>query len=113
MKLGGRYAIHLHKDGELFSFLPGDEVPDWAAKQIHNPQAWEEVADEPETSEPEPEPVEPAVEPQPEHTGGMPPKSGAGATRQVWADYAEAQGITVDADWKREDIIAAVEKAGH
>lgn len=108
-KLGGRYAIHLHKDGELYSFLPGDEVPDWAAKQINNPQAWEKVADEETEPEPEPAPAEPAaVEPRP---GEAPPKSGAGATRQVWADYAETKGITVDPDWKREDIIAAVENA--
>lgn len=98
MKLGGLYAVHLHHDGVLHSFLPGDELPSWAAKRIDNPL----------TREATPTPTE---EHEPEPTGGMPAKTGPGATRQAWEDYATSQGIEVDPDWKREDIIAAVEAA--
>lgn len=99
MKLGGDYAIHLHgNDGLLHSFLPGDELPDWAAARIDNPYT-------------RPAPT-PAGEPAPRPDGDMPPRKGAGATRQAWEEYATTvRGIEVDPDWKREDIIAAVEAA--
>lgn len=108
MKLGGQYAVHLHKDGELHSFLPGDDVPDWAAKLITNPLAWGDA--EPTVPDPDHEPDrEPATGPV--ERDGVPAKSGVGSSRQAWADYAESKGIEVDPDWKREDIIEAVEKA--
>lgn len=31
------YAVHLQKDGVTETFLPGDEIPAWAAKKITNP----------------------------------------------------------------------------
>lgn len=34
------------KDGEMQSFGPGDDVPGWAAKQITNPSAWGDEAEE-------------------------------------------------------------------
>lgn len=107
MQLRGQYAVHFHKDGVLHSFLPGDEVPEWAAKLITNPLAWGE--DEPEPAQT----VEVTVGAGGEGGShdGVPSKSGVGSSRQAWADYAESQGIEVDPDWKREDIIAAVEKA--
>ncbi len=107
MQLRGQYAVHLHKDGVLHSFLPGDDVPDWAAKLITNPLAWGE-------DDAEPAPVvdtEPVTDPADHMPDGVPSKSGVGSSRQAWADYAESKGIEVDPDWKREDIIAAVEKA--
>lgn len=106
MELGGLYSVHLLKDGVLHSFLPGDDVPDWAAKQITNPHAWETVEDDVPAAQPEP--VFVPVEDDPT---GAPPKSGSGASRQAWADHAESKGVEVNPDWKREDIIAAVESA--
>ncbi|MGW2666224.1 hypothetical protein ACWCW7_35175 [Nocardia tengchongensis] len=108
MILGGDYAIHLHADnGQLHSFLPGDALPDWAAARITNPNARSTAvaaAEEGETS------TEGSAAPgEPISAGDMPPKKGPGASRQVWADYAESRGVAVEADWKREDIIAAVE----
>ena len=38
-----RYAVYLddpEQPGETVRFLPGDEVPEWAAKQITNPNCW-------------------------------------------------------------------------
>src|SRR5689334_21299213 len=100
MILGGDYAIHLHgDDGQLHSFLPGDALPEWAAARIDNPYTRTDtdtaVGDVEEAHEPE--------------HGGMPPRKGPGASRQVWQEYATSRGIDVKEDWKREDIIAAVE----
>jgi len=103
MQLGGSYAVHLHKDGELHSFLPGDEVPEWAAKLITNPNAWK-PSESPEPSDDSEVPADPV--------DARPAKAGPGASRQVWDDYATSKGVEVDPGWKREDIIAAVENAG-
>jgi hypothetical protein len=38
-----RYAVYLddpERTGETVVFVPGDEVPEWAAKQITNPNGW-------------------------------------------------------------------------
>ncbi|MEV0357110.1 hypothetical protein AB0H71_13715 [Nocardia sp. NPDC050697] len=106
MKLRGEFAVHLQRDGERHTFLPGDDVPEWAAKQIKNPLAWGE-------GEKAPEPTPAVVS---DSGDGPPPQGGAGASRQRWADYATpllaAKGVEVQEDWKREDIIAACEKAG-
>lgn len=104
MQLGGIYAVHLLENGVVHSFLPGDDVPEWAVKRITNPNVWAPV----EAPAQDPEPVFVPAEDDP---SGAPPKSGSGASRQAWADYAESKGVEVDADWKREDIIAAVENA--
>lgn len=123
MKLGGQHAIHLHDDGgKLCSFLPGDEVPEWARKSITNPLAWEGS-----------EPDEPAVVAAPlvitvgggagwsgaeavsepdAADGTLPKQTGPDASRVKWAAYAEARGVAVPEDWKRADIIAACEQAG-
>lgn len=37
MKNESEYAVHLQKDGVTESFLPGDEIPAWAARLIKNP----------------------------------------------------------------------------
>ena len=41
--------------------------------------------------------------------GGAPPRSGAGSGRDAWAAYAAAQGVQVDDDMSRDQIIEAVE----
>ena len=41
-----------------------------------------------------------------------PPENGIGSGQPVWAEYAKSKGIDVQADWKREDIIAACAQAG-
>lgn len=115
MKLGGQHAIHLHdKTGELHSFLPGDELPEWADARITNPHARSDSDTESDlaavivigaggeggqatTDAPD---------------GTLPKQTGPGASRVKWAAYAEANGVAVQEGWKREDIIAACEQAG-
>lgn len=43
---------------------------------------------------------------------GVPPRAGKGSGKEAWAAYAEANGVEVDADASRDDIIAACEAAG-
>ena len=108
------------------SFLPGDDVPEWARKLITNPHAWEaDTADEPDSDDEdsgaadlddseaggESDPVDTPT-PAPDALSEAPAKTGPGASRQKWADFAAANGVEVDQSWKREDIIAACEKAG-
>ena len=89
--------------GNVVSFGPGDDVPAWAKKLITNPRVWEggedDTADQP---------------PAGGGTGGgdePPPMSGAGAGRDDWAAYAEKQGVKVEEEWKRADIISALKNA--
>jgi hypothetical protein len=66
-------------------------------------------ADESEAEELEPE-AEPEPEPEPEPEDQAPPRAGAGSGRDVWAAYAESQGVEVTDDMTRDEIIAAVEE---
>jgi hypothetical protein len=75
--------------GQPASFLAGEQPPDWAVEQITNPAAWE--ADESDEQD------------------GPPARQ---AKKEVWASYAEANGIDVPGDDPtKDDIIAAVEAA--
>lgn len=109
------YVYVTGPDGGVHGFGPDSALPDWARKKITNPNVWESLQTDtvvstgrggeggaPEAPSPEPS----------ESPDGPPPQGGTGATRQRWADYATANGVDVEADWKREDIIAACEKAG-
>lgn len=114
------YTVHLHRDGVLHSFAPGQHLPDWARELIGNRLVLGE-----DTARAEPLPVasapgpaadateesgdEPAVG---ETVEGRPPEAGPAASRAVWEAYATGRGITVDSDWKREDIIGACTAAG-
>lgn len=93
---GPRLASYVHvlnpDTDATESFGPDDQVPDWAARLITNPKAW---------------------------AGGQPPelepKSKVPTRRQgakVWAGYAKDNGVDVAEDAERDDIIAALEKAG-
>ena len=48
-----------------------------------------------------------------ESTSEIPPKSGPEGSRAAWADYAAARGVEIPATMKRNEIIAAIEAAGH
>lgn len=101
-------------------FGPGDDVPGWAALRITNPLAWGETAGESPAASPVPQvpqsgatdAVSRDVDDLDVAGGGPPPRSGPGASRRLWADYAESNGVAVEADWRRDDIIAACERAG-
>lgn len=109
------YVYVTGPDGGVHGFGPDSVLPDWAKEKITNPHVWESLQTEtlvavgrggeggtPELTA--------------ETTDGPPPQGGAGASRQRWVDYAGPRlsklGIEIQADWKREDIIAACEKAG-
>lgn len=42
----------------------------------------------------------------------IPPRAGRGSGRDVWADFAEANGVGVGEDDSREEIIATLEARG-
>ncbi len=133
MKNHSDFAVHLHRDGLLHTFRPGDPMPDWAAEMITNPyvlggdkpdasaaaqvRAWAPghsaagpapaAAIDDTTDEPDADTAPADGDP------SRPAESGVGSTRTAWEEYARSKGIEVSADWKREDIIAACAQAGH
>lgn len=95
-----RLATHVHvqdDQGQNHVFGPGDDVPDWAAKAITNPNAWEEA---------------PVGIPAARTAGGEPPRAGKGSGRDAWAAYAAEHGVDVPEDASRDDIIAELEQRG-
>jgi len=123
MQNGSAYTVHLHRDGVLHSFRPGDELPDWAAARITNPLVLvDDSPDEPDEGAPAGDTDGEAIadpgggdanpDPDADDRGddadsGRPAENGLGATRDRWEAYAKAQGIEVESTWKREDIIKA------
>lgn len=102
------YVYVTDETGEVHGFGPKSTVPEWARKKITNPNVWATA----EESSEGPVAAEVAIGPGGQGDDGPPPQGGTGATRQRWAEYAATQGVEVDESWKREDIIAACEKAG-
>lgn len=104
-------TVILRRGSRLHTFLPGEEIPDWAAALMTPRPGWGE--EDHESSQPvltTPAADQPdAGEPDVEH----PPTSGPGSGRKAWADYAADLGIEVTAEMSRADIITAVEDAGH
>jgi hypothetical protein len=100
-----RLASHVHATsptGEVVVLPPGEDVPDWALVAVRNPKAWE-GGEAPEVKAPAH-----AAPPTP----GVPPKNGPGSGIDAWKAYAETKNVQVGADDKREDIIAALDRAG-
>ena len=91
--MGGKLTSTVYltaEDGTITSYGPGDTVPADVAKQITNPDVWEGSSS----------------------AEAPPARSGAGSGKDKWVAYAEANGVTVDDDATRDDVIAAVEAAG-
>lgn len=113
--------VHIHgPDGQTHVFSPGDEVPADLARRVSNPDVWGDNAEVEETPEvpsdsPPPPAVPAALAPDEveESDSEIPPKSGPEGSRAAWAEYAESVGVTVTSTMKRNEIIAAVESAGH
>lgn len=113
--------VHIHgPDGQTHVFSPGDEVPADLARRVSNPDVWgdnaevEKIPEVPSDSPPPPAtPATPAPAEVEESDSEIPPKSGPEGSRAAWADYAESVGVTVTSTMKRNEIIAAVESAGH
>lgn len=142
MKLD-RYTILHRKDErgvivESGVFGPDDEVPNGFEKAEYEPLGfsprepveiapskltpWESPVSLSWVQEKEPEEaievVEQAAEESEPETGDEggdepPPRGGAGSGVEEWRSYAESKGVEVDEDASRDDIVAAVKKAGH
>lgn len=115
------YVYVTGPDGGVHGFGPDSVLPDWAKEKITNPHVWESLQTETVVTVArggEGGASDPGAggAPTGETADGPPPQGGAGASRQRWVDYAAPRlnklGIEIQADWKREDIIAACEKAG-
>lgn len=104
--------VHVHRmetdsQGRLYvaetqAFGPGDTLPAWAVKAVTNPKVWADGAPAAESASTG-------------STGGaaVPPKGGPGSGKEAWAAYATAKGVEVTDEMRsRDDIIAALEKAG-
>lgn len=103
-------TVHVHVDGETHIFEAGCVPPGWACEQISNPDVWNDVDGSGSGTE-QASPVDITSDPDGD-VGGVPPRHGAGSGRDAWAAYAAANGVAVDEDMSRADIIDAVEAAG-
>lgn len=99
------HVVSVDADGaqKAGTFGPADELPDWAAKAITNPDVWD--GDPPAAA---PEPAAPAAA-----DGDLvePPRSGKGSGVEAWREYAGKLGWfeSIPAEASRDDIIAAVD----
>lgn len=150
--LGDASVVLTNPDtGKREQFLPGAELPAWAAKLVGDHVYADAGADE--ATEPKPPAAkkpakkaaakktaasrEPATaddagpgeddgaganddesdgdsdDEDGDHEGEIPPQSGRGSSRDSWAAYAGSLGVDVDAESSRDDIIAAIDAAGH
>jgi hypothetical protein len=91
-------AEGVHQSG---TFGPADDLPDWAAAAITNPDVWD--GDPPDAAS---EPAAPAGS-----DGDLvePPRSGKGSGVEAWREYAEKLGYEVAEGTNREEIIAAID----
>jgi hypothetical protein len=89
------YAIHVDVKGKTVCVLPGDEIPDNV--KVENPYVLgdEQSGDEGVVV-----------------GDGPPPLHGKGSGRDPWAKYADDNGVEVDPEWGRDDIVGACEEAG-
>lgn len=102
------HATATGPDGVQLSgtFGPADDLPDWAAAAITNPDVWD---GDPPAASPAAEPAPPAT------TGGgdgdlvEPPRSGKGSGLEAWVAYAKDLGYDVAEGATREQIIAAID----
>ncbi|WP_030747634.1 hypothetical protein [Streptomyces sp. NRRL F-5135] len=108
-----RLITYVHVDG--IPYGPDDTVPPAVARRI-GAHAW--------TDRPRPEATDgqddgsgrqespPAPAGQGGGEGQAPPRTGKGATKEAWQQFAQDQDVEVAADASRDDIIAACEAAG-
>jgi hypothetical protein len=91
------HAVGEGADGETLSqvFGPDDEVPSWAQKAITNPDVWDS-------------PDDAALQLAPSAAELLERPKG-NASRDSWAAYAAQEGVELEDDMTRDDIIAAVD----
>jgi hypothetical protein len=124
-----RTTVHVtDENGATRIFEAGQDVPDWAATQITNPDVWEgelppHLQGEQDPSQPPETPSAPVgampphaqgtpVAAQSETGSGEPPRSGKGSGKEAWAAYADSLGVDVPGDASRDDIVAHLVERG-
>lgn len=92
--------VHVEDDqGQSHVFGPGDDVPDWAAKKITNPDAWDEAPSGHRS-------------PGRESDASEPPRAGKGSSKDDWQQFAASHGVELGDDAGRDDYIAELERRG-
>lgn len=98
-----KLTANVYVDGVLYG--PAGKSPSKdVAEQITNPKAWSGKADAEDSGS--------------SGSGsgsgnGIPPKGGAGSGVDAWKAYAGKLDVKVADDASRDDVIAAIEAAGH
>lgn len=98
-------------DGRDRPFGPGEDLPDWAAKQISNPDVWDgeppaHIRGQDDAKK------EPASQAPAASAAQEPPRSGKGSGRDAWAAYAASRSVEVKGDASRDDIIDQLAERG-
>lgn len=128
-------TVHVHGHG---IYRPGDKLPTEVRKLLaDNPRVWGEDDGQEEPTRPGPSETALAgdavlaeleaarariaeLEAAGSGSGsgseddgdGPPPKAGPGSGASAWVEYSKSKGVDVPADARRDDVIAALEKAG-
>lgn len=105
----GQFSVYVQDgEGAIHGFLPGQEVPAWAAKLMgpHCFAAGEEGDDSLGLDANE-DPDDPDAD-----AAGPPARAGKGSSENAWRAYAEQQGMDVSHLDSRGEIIAALQDAG-
>jgi hypothetical protein len=92
-----RLIAYVHIDGETYG--PDDKVPADVAARI-GAHAWQQDTDDSHLPDDD------------GATTSPPPRSGRGSGRDAWAAYASTNGVDVDEEQTREQIIAGLEERG-
>jgi len=111
----GQHAVYLAGDnGQLHTFLPGEDVPKWAADQMgehcfaapkHRKGEVETDLRHADASEDDTDAIENDADVTP------PPHGGPGGSRQAWEAYARVSGIELEEGLTRDGIIEACRRA--
>ncbi|WP_068922195.1 hypothetical protein [Planobispora rosea] len=107
-----RTTVHVvDTEGRPRAFGPGEDLPDWAATQITNPDVWEgELPPHLGADGTAQERV--ATRTEDAAQMAEPPRAGKGSGRDAWAAYASHHGVQVNDDDSRDDIITTLTARG-
>jgi hypothetical protein len=105
-----RLNAYVTVDGQWYG--PDDEVPADVANRI-GAHAWDDDGGQDDGGEPADVGFDDSgAQQSPTGAGEAPPRSGRGSGIDAWRRFAEQNGVGIDSDMSREEIIAAAEDAG-
>lgn len=107
--MGRRLNAFVHVDGEWYG--PDSKVPAPVAEKIGD-HAWDDDGEV--RGEDVHEPVDEDTNPGPKAPAPVeaPPRSGRGSGVDAWRAFAEQNGLDVDEDRTRDEIVADLEERG-